>query len=98
MSGAEMANLRPRVEELREISTGLAEQTTAMERRLEEAIKNVDKSAVQLRGYAVTVGELNHQLNSLKGAIALMLDELDTLAPMPAPANSNAAPKKGGNG
>lgn len=96
MSSAELEALRPRVVDLRTQGEELAESVASMERRLGEAIANADKAAVQLRGYAVEVGSLAHTLNSLRGSIVIVLDELDTLAP---PANNNnVTPPRGKKG
>lgn len=96
MSSAELEALRPRVVDLRTQGEELAESVASMERRLGEAIANADRAAVQLRSYAVEVGSLAHTLNSLRGSIVVVLDELDTLAPQKPPANTNARKGKGG--
>lgn len=96
MSGAELATLRPRMEDLHAQGEAFAADVASLERRLDEAIANADKAAVQLRAYSVEVGEVKHRLNSLRGSIVVLLDELDTMAPSAAPSNSNAPRKKGG--
>jgi ABC-type transporter Mla subunit MlaD len=95
MSGAEAAILRPRMEALKEQGENLSQEVKSMGRQLDEAIANADRASNQLRGYAVEIGELNHQLNSLRASIGILIDELDGMDP---PANNNAgpAPKKGG--
>ena len=107
MSGAEIATLRPRVEELRTLSQEQGASLASLERRIEEGIATYDKGKVQLLNLAIEVGAMVHQLNSLKCAIGVVLDDLDRLAPLPAPPQPRTksgkhpivttSPKKGGN-
>lgn len=94
MSGAELSRLRPHAEELRAISDQLGANLASLEHRVEEGIATVEKEGIQLRGLAVEVGGMIHQLNSLKCSILVMLDELDRLAPVPAP-SAPTGPTKG---
>lgn len=101
MSAADTAALRPTVEQLEAKGVEFKALLSSLERRIEEAIATngtteltVVRAGVHLRGLAVEVGGLIHQLNSFQTSIVMVLDEMDRLVPIPAA--NDTGPKRGG--